>query len=118
MCLGRPAGRAGDRPGRGCTRQVDLTFGLPVDIAGGKLTLFEVAPDEKTGSRADEPLPYRFTFDSTAVCDNPQTGYTPYPGISAYFAAQGQVIDLVRREHNLMLEAYELNITAKDLRCG
>jgi hypothetical protein len=29
----------------GCTRQVDLTLGLPVDIAAGKLTLVEVAPD-------------------------------------------------------------------------
>jgi len=40
------------------SRQVDLTLGVPVDIADGKLTLVEAGPARRTG----KPPPYRFTF--------------------------------------------------------
>ncbi|WP_206364911.1 hypothetical protein [Sphingomonas panacis] len=40
------------------SRQVDLTLGVPVDFADGKLTLVKASPDRRTA----KPPPYRFTF--------------------------------------------------------
>jgi hypothetical protein len=44
------------------SRQVELTLGIPVDVADGKLTLVEAVPDRRMGKQEGRPLPYRFTF--------------------------------------------------------
>lgn len=48
--------------GGGWSKQLDLTLGMPVNVADGSLTLIKVTPDRKSGSRGGVPLPYRFTF--------------------------------------------------------
>ena len=49
--------------GGGWTRQVELTLGVPIDIADGKLTLVKAVPARQTDNQQKKPLAYRFTFD-------------------------------------------------------
>lgn len=43
------------------SREIDLVFGQPVQVADGKLTLTEVTPGRRT-DRQIAPRDYRFTF--------------------------------------------------------
>lgn len=49
--------------GGGWSKQVELTLGMPIDIADGKLTLVSVLPASQTDQQRSMPLAYRFTFD-------------------------------------------------------
>lgn len=49
--------------GGGWTKKVELTLGVPIDIADGKLTLVKAVPDRQTDKEQRKPLAYRFTFD-------------------------------------------------------
>ena len=48
--------------GGGWSKQVDLTLGVPVDIADGKLTLVKAAPARRADQQQRKPLSYRFRF--------------------------------------------------------
>lgn len=48
--------------GGGWSKQVDLTLGVPVDIADGKLTLAEATPSRRAEGQGRESPAYRFTF--------------------------------------------------------
>lgn len=48
--------------GGGWSRQIDLSLGIPVNVADGRLTLVDAAPARTTGKQGTLPLPYRFTF--------------------------------------------------------
>ncbi|MDF0488397.1 hypothetical protein PX554_09665 [Sphingomonas sp. H39-1-10] len=49
--------------GGGWSKQLDLTLGVPVDIADGKLTLVGAVPDRPPGRHHYDPRSYRFTLD-------------------------------------------------------
>jgi hypothetical protein len=48
--------------GGGWSKQIDLTLGIPVNVADGSLTLIKATPARKNERSGSEPLPYRFTF--------------------------------------------------------
>jgi hypothetical protein len=48
--------------GGGWSRQLDLTFGIPVNVADGSLTLVTATPLRRLADQTDTPPPYRFTF--------------------------------------------------------
>jgi hypothetical protein len=48
--------------GGGWSKQIDLTLGIPVNVADGSLTLVEATPARESERRGSEPLPYRFIF--------------------------------------------------------
>lgn len=49
--------------GGGWSKQVELTLGVPVDVADGKLTLVGAVPAPRTGKQQGKPAAYRFTFN-------------------------------------------------------
>ena len=49
--------------GGGWTRQVELTLGVPINIADGKLTLVKAVPARQTNKQQNTLQAYRFTFD-------------------------------------------------------
>lgn len=49
--------------GGGWSKRIDLTQGIPVSVADGRLVLVEATPSRNLGKRRGTPLPYRFTFD-------------------------------------------------------
>lgn len=49
--------------GGGWSKQVELTLGVPIDIADGKLTLVSVVPARQTDPQRSKPPAHRFTFD-------------------------------------------------------
>ena len=49
--------------GGGWSKQVELTLGVPIDIADGKLTLVKAVPARQTDKEQRKPPAYRFTFD-------------------------------------------------------
>ena len=63
MRLGGPFDRSGDGDRGGWTKQVELTLGVPIDIADGKLTLVKAVPARQTDGQQKKSLAYRFTFD-------------------------------------------------------
>lgn len=48
--------------GGGWSRKIDLTFGIPVMVADGMLTMVAVDPARRSEEQGGKPLPYRFTF--------------------------------------------------------
>ena len=48
--------------GGGWSKQLDLTSGVPVNVADGSLTLVEATPPRRSADRTDKIRPYRFTF--------------------------------------------------------
>jgi hypothetical protein len=48
--------------GGGWSRQLDLTLGIPVNVADGTLSLAAVTPLGRSARWNNKPLPYRFTF--------------------------------------------------------
>jgi len=48
--------------GGGWSKQIDLTLGIPVDVADGRLTLTDVTPGRRSGEQGSKAMPYRFTF--------------------------------------------------------
>lgn len=48
--------------GGGWSKQLDLTSGIPVNVADGSLTLVEATPPRRSAEKKDKILPYRFTF--------------------------------------------------------
>lgn len=48
--------------GGGWSKQLDLTRGVPVNVADGALTLVAATPHKRSSSLDMGPLPYRFTF--------------------------------------------------------
>jgi hypothetical protein len=59
---GRVVVRAIVITGRGA-RSMDLTFGKPVQVADGELTLTSVTPDRMAGGPRLRPIDYRFGFE-------------------------------------------------------
>lgn len=49
--------------GGGWSRQLDLTLGMPVNVADGSLTLIAASPVRQANDQPGMQLPYRFTFD-------------------------------------------------------
>lgn len=48
--------------GGGWSRQLDLTLGIPVNVADGTLTLVAATPPGRSARWNNKLLPYRFTF--------------------------------------------------------
>jgi len=48
--------------GGGWSKQVDMTLGIPVAVADGRLTLTDVTPARRSGEQGSKAMPYRFTF--------------------------------------------------------
>jgi len=48
--------------GGGWSRQIDLTLGMPVNVADGALTLVAASPARRVNARPAKDSAYRFTF--------------------------------------------------------
>jgi hypothetical protein len=48
--------------GGGWSKQLDLTSGMPVNVADGSLTLVQATPPRRSADQTNKILPYRFTF--------------------------------------------------------
>lgn len=48
--------------GGGWSRQVDLTLGMPINVADGALVLVDADPPRRVGARAVKNSAYRFSF--------------------------------------------------------
>ena len=48
--------------GGGWSRQIDLTLGMPVNVADGALTLVAASPAQRVDARPAKDSAYRFTF--------------------------------------------------------
>ena len=62
MRLGGAARGARDCHGGGWSRQIDLTLGMPVNVADGALTLVAASPVRRVDAQPAKGSAYRFTF--------------------------------------------------------